>query len=383
MRVRRSPEVAMVVGTRPEAVKVAPLVVRLRALGQPVVVVDTGQQVGRVDEALAPFGLAADASLGVDRPDGGLDELISQVITRASRWLSETAPSALVVQGDTTTAFGAAFVAAMQQVPIVHLEAGLRTGDPTLPFPEEINRTLIADLASLHLAPTPLARRALAREGHIGDHVVVTGNTVIDALETILPIVRDRPLPASLRAAASGGPLLVVTVHRREAWGEGVRSVASAVRDLLAMRRELRAVVVTHPNPSVAADVRSVLGAVQRCIVAEPLPYDDMLALLMRASVVLTDSGGIQEEAPCLGVPCVCARDVTERSEGVAAGWADLVGLSAARIVEAVSARLDDPGIPPGAANPYGDGRAAGRCADAILWHLGRGPRPEDWSPGT
>ena len=370
----------VIVGTRPEAVKVAPVVLAMRERQQQVVIVDTGQQPGRVDEALSPFGLAADEVLGVERADGSLTELVSQTVTRSAAWMHRAEPAAVLVQGDTSTAFAAAFTASMEGRPVVHLEAGLRTGDPALPFPEEINRTLIADVATLHLAPTPLAASALATEGITGRQVVVTGNTVVDALETLLPVARQQPLPPALDQIATASKVLAVTVHRREAWGAGVRSVASAVADLLAEHRDLVAAVVTHPNPAVAADVRDVLGRTERCLVVDPLPYDVMLALLSRATVVLTDSGGIQEEAPSLRIPCVVARSVTERAEGVEAGWADLVGLDRQRLVAAVNARLADPGIASSAPNPYGDGHAGERVAQAVAWHLGSGPRPLDWA---
>lgn len=379
-RGRGAGPVAVLVGTRPEAVKVAPLVLALRAAGESVQIVDTGQQPGRVDEALAPFDLKADECLWLDRKAGHLAELVSLVVRDLDERLVDLDPAAVLVQGDTTTAFTAAFTASMRGLPVVHLEAGLRTHDRRLPFPEEINRTLIADLATLHLAPTPAARAALAAEGHRGEHVVVTGNTVVDALETVLPPARLRPLP---RAAAElgGRRLLVVTVHRREAWGAGVRTVARTVRTLVGRHPDLAAVVVTHPNPAVAADVHAELDGLARCAVIDPLPYDDMLALLARAAVVLTDSGGIQEEAPSIGLPCVVAREVTERAEGVAAGWADLVGLDEAAIVAAVTSRLDTSVALPRTGNPYGDGRAAARCAQAIRWHLGRDVRPPDWNP--
>jgi UDP-N-acetylglucosamine 2-epimerase (non-hydrolysing) len=372
--------VAVVIGTRPEAVKVAPLVIALRRAGQATTVVSTGQQPGRVEEALAPFGVEVDVRLQVDRATGSLNELVGEAIRSVDTWLAVTSPAAVLVQGDTSSAFAAAFAASMRGMAVIHLEAGLRTGDRALPFPEEINRQLIADLADLHLAPTPRAREALAREGHSGQRVVVTGNTVVDALETLIPAARARPLPIGVGDIA-GRRLLVVTVHRRESWGEGIRAVARAVATLVAEDSGLHAVVVTHPNPAVAADVRAVLAGVPRCDVIDPLPYDDMLALLARADVVLTDSGGIQEEAPSLRIPAVVARSVTERAEGVEAGWADLVGLDTEALVAAVRARLAAAGLPADGPNPYGDGRAAERCAAAIAWLLGDSERPIDWEP--
>ncbi|HET6210560.1 MAG TPA: UDP-N-acetylglucosamine 2-epimerase (non-hydrolyzing) [Jatrophihabitans sp.] len=374
--------VALVVGTRPEAVKIAPLVPALLGAGLEPLVIDTGQQPGRVAEALAPFGLACDASLGLQRLDGGLNELIALAISAVDGYLRAHRPAAVLVQGDTSTAMAVGLAAAMLSIPVVHLEAGLRTGDRRQPFPEETNRTLLADLADLHLAPTPMAARALAGEGRAGDTVVVTGNTVVDALQVLLPQIVDRPLVDAI-SYSGGGSLLAVTVHRREAWGEGVRAVAGAVRTLLDQHPDLHAAVVTHPNPAVAADVRDVLTGVGRCDLLAPLPYDDMLALLYRADVSLTDSGGIQEEAPTLRLPVVVARSVTERPEGIEAGWATLVGLDADAMVKAVSDRLVNRTLPAASGNPYGDGQASERCAQAIGWLLGLAARPADWVPGS
>lgn len=370
--------VAMIVGTRPEAVKVAPLVASLRSVGLDPVVVDTGQQPGRVAEALAPFGIEPAVCLDIRREDGGLNELIALAVTAVDRFLRDQRPAAVLVQGDTTTAMAVGLAAAMLSIPLVHLEAGLRTGDRQQPFPEETNRVLLAGLADLYLAPTGRAAQALAVEGHTSDNVVITGNTVVDALQLLLPRVADRPLVEQIHYEG-GGKLLAVTVHRREAWGPGVRAVAGAVRTLLQRHPTLHAAVVTHPNPAVAADVRDVLADTDRCYLLPPLPYDEMLTLLSRADIALTDSGGIQEEAPTLGLPVVVARTVTERPEGVDAGWATLVGLDADAMIAAVEQRLAAPGLPPASSNPYGDGRAATRCAEAIDWLLGNRARPADW----
>lgn len=373
--------VALIVGTRPEAVKIAPLVAALQAEALTPRVVDVGQQPGRVAEALAPFTLAPDASLAVERPNGDLNELIAAAITAADRYLRSTKPTAVIVQGDTSTALAVGLAAAMLSIPVVHLEAGLRTGNRQYPFPEETNRVLLAGLATLHLAPTPLAARALAAEGVTGSKVVVTGNTIVDSLNLLLPTIRERRLPDGI-TVASGYQLLAVTVHRRESWGLGVRTVAETVKRLLGERANLHAAVVTHPNPAVRDDVLGVLAGTPRCDLLPPLAYDEMLSLLYQSDVVMTDSGGIQEEAPTLRIPAVVTRVVTERPEGVAAGWADLVGTSASAIHEAVSRRLDHPDLPPSTRNPYGDGFAARRSARAIGWLLGRGERPEDWVPG-
>jgi UDP-N-acetylglucosamine 2-epimerase (non-hydrolysing) len=363
--------VHLVVGTRPEAVKVAPMVGALRHVGLRPSIIDTGQQSGRVNEALTPFALSADIELGIRRRDGSLAELISLTSMLVNSHLAATQPDAVLVQGDTTTALIVGLMAHLRRIPVIHLEAGLRTYDQTNPFPEETNRRLLADLADLQLAPTWRARESLLSERVPRERIIVTGNTIVDALSQLPPTPATRTWP---------GPRLVVTVHRREAWGAGVRTVATAVRRLLAQLPELRAIVVTHPNPAVAADVHAVLKGVERCELLPPQRYDSMLSLLRSADVVLTDSGGIQEEAPSLGVRVVVARETTERPEGVEAGWAVLAGLDEDRIVKEVTNLLDAGRPVSGPANPYGDGHAAQRAAQAVAWLLGHGHRPDDWA---
>ena len=372
-------DVHVVVGTRPEAVKVAPVLLALRAAGRSTCLVDTGQQPARVREALAPFGLTPDVQLDITRRDGGLAELTAVTVTAFDAHLSTDPPRLVLVQGDTTTAFTAALAAALRGVPVAHLEAGLRTGDRARPFPEEMNRVLLAGVADVHLAPTPRALAALLREGVPRERVLVTGNTVVDALEAMLPALRAQPRP-QLAARPAGDRLLVVTVHRREAWGPGVRAVCAAVRTLLELHPDLRAVVVTHPNPAVAADVHGALDGVDRATVVDPLPYDEVLALLLHTDLLLTDSGGLQEEAPTLGLPVLVARDTTERPEGVEAGWATMVGLDPTVIVAAATAALAGTTATPRPGNPYGDGRAAARSAEAIGWFLDGSPRPQEWT---
>lgn len=371
-------------GTRPEAVKVAPVALALAEAGrvQPVLV-DTGQQPGRVAEALAPFGLAPAHNLRLRRETGSLAELASLTTLAVQEQMAADRPDALLVQGDTLTALMAGLVAFWNQVPVAHLEAGLRTHDLAHPFPEEGSRALLARVTRLHLAPSRRAVDDLADEGIVGDRVVLSGNTVVDALDLLLP----RLGPA--RPAARAGTRLLVTVHRRENWGGGIERVCAALRRIVAVVPHVQVTVVTHPNPTVARQLRTALTDVSGRAAAgielvHPLPYDQLLTRLRDSDLALTDSGGIQEEAPSLGVPVLVAREVTERPEAVQAGGALVVGTDVDRIVEQAVRLLRDPAararmqLPQ---NPFGDGHAARRCAQALAWLLDRDIRPDDWWP--
>lgn len=366
-----------VLGTRPEAVKIAPVALFLATSPDvEVTLVDTGQQPGRVAEALDPFGLKPDLSLGIERRSGTLAELAALCWTVIDQHLLDSSPDAVLVQGDTSTAFIAALTAYWRRTPIVHLEAGLRTFDLDAPFPEEGNRAMLARIASLHLAPTARAADTLASEGIRGDHVVVTGNTVVDALSHLL----RSDAPTEPEAGH-----VTVTVHRREAWGDGVTAVCEAVRRTVADVNHAHFTVVAHPNPEVAGHLHRELDRTERVEVVPPLPYDRLLALLQRSQVVLTDSGGIQEEAPSLRLPALVAREKTERPEAVEAGVAQLVGLDS-RVIHSNLVRLLNDSEARGRmkteTNPFGDGKAAERCGRAIEWSLGQGERPGDWAGG-
>ncbi|GAA5198580.1 UDP-N-acetylglucosamine 2-epimerase (non-hydrolyzing) [Rugosimonospora acidiphila] len=371
-------------GTRPEAIKLAPLVVRMRQEGRlRPVVVSTGQHVTPVRQALAAFGLAADVEIALDRSEGSQAELAARLIPRLDGELVGAPPAAVVVQGDTATALIGALVAFWRRTTLVHLEAGLRSGDLTRPFPEEANRRLVAQVAQLHLAPTPLAAANLAAEGITGPRVLVTGNTIVDAVHLI---VRRSPAGADPAPLAGRRRLILVTTHRRESWGEPMRRIVTAVRTLARTHADVEVVFPVHPNGALHHDIHAALDGQERVRVTDPLDYPELLRLLERAELVLSDSGGILEEAVTLDTPALVLRDVTERAEAIDAGYAQLTGTDTDRIVRAADLLLARGGSPAATGcrtNPFGDGRAAARAEQAIAWILGRAERPAPLSSST
>jgi len=376
------PEVHLVGGTRPEAVKLAPVAIAMRRQGvlAPVLLA-SGQHPAMVSQALAAFDLAPDITLRVDRGTGSQAELLTEMIRRLDELWQTRTPSAVIVQGDTTTSLAGALAAFWRRIPVVHLEAGLRSGDLDSPFPEEANRRLVAQVASLHLAPTPLAAMNLLDENIATGDVVITGNTVVDA--TLM--VAGRKLPYQNPAVAavrrsSANRLVLVTAHRRESWGEPLDRILAAVRRLVQRYPDIDVILPSHPNPAVRAQVEAALSGVDRVTVTDPLPYPDLSRLLSEAYLVLTDSGGIQEEAPSFGVPALVLRDVTERVESLHAGCAALVGSDTEVIVAEAAALLDDRArrdAMTAGGNPYGDGLAAERTAQATAALLGLARAPE------
>jgi UDP-N-acetylglucosamine 2-epimerase (non-hydrolysing) len=384
---RRLPRVHVLVGTRPEAVKMAPLATALRASGlvEPVVVA-TGQHTTMVSQALAAFGQVPDITLELDRRTGEQAELVAELAPALDRVLAADGSAAVVVQGDTTSVLVGGLVAFWRKVPLVHLEAGLRSGDLAAPFPEEANRRLIGVVADLHLAPTRRAADALLREHVPDDRVVLVGNTVVDAVLTVAAIGAPPQDPRLLevlgRASAGAGRVMLVTAHRRENWGGPLDRILAAVEQILDEHPDLRCVLPAHGNPAVRAQVDRALGSDPRVVVTDPLPYAELCGLLSASSIVLSDSGGIQEEAPSFRVPVLVLRDLTERMEAVEAGWAQLVGSDPARIVAAAKELLDGTRVLPRGGNPFGDGVAATRSAAAIGWLLGLCPRPAELAAG-
>lgn len=358
-----------VVGTRPEAIKLAPLVLALGSHPRlRPVVVSTGQHGELLDRALAAFGLAADHDLGVMKPGQTPADVVAAALPGLMRIIATVHPAAVVAQGDTASTWAAAQAAAYAQVPLVHLEAGLRSGNIAEPFPEELHRRAIAQFAALHFAPTPAACTALLREGISAESVYLSGNSGIDALRLIeARLTADaelcRHIAAELPAFDRSRPLLLVTAHRRENHGSGIIGIAAAIRELCE-HHGVEVVLPVHPSPAISIPLHSLLGDVPGVHLVAPLDYPAFTWLLRQATVVLTDSGGIQEEAPALGIPVLVTRRVTERDEGLASGNARLVGTDPAKIVAAVLALLNDaPALArmSKAALPYGDGLATPR----------------------
>lgn len=365
----------IVMGTRPEAIKLAPVIqaLRSRPADFEVFVCSTGQHREMLDQTLAAFDLTPDADLSVMRHDQTLPELTALLITQVTQKISEVKPDWVIVQGDTSTAFASALAAYYQRVPVAHVEAGLRSHDRHNPFPEEINRQLIGALADLHFAPTSRAADALRREGIDPQRIFVTGNTVVDALLQLKARLQDadgaRRISEPVKRLTSGGETIVlVTCHRRESFGPSLTAICRAIARLAADHPQVSFIFPVHLNPNVRSQVLPLLGQVGNIHLLEPLGYEDFVFVLARATLALSDSGGIQEEAPSFGVPVLVLRSTTERTEGIEAGVAELVGADEDLIVRRATAILnarDGAGLPQ-RLNPYGDGQAAARIADIL-----------------
>ena len=359
------PRVTLVFGTRPEAIKMAPVVRAFRAdVRFAARVVVTGQHRQMLDAVLATFEIVPDADLAVMTPDQSLAALTARTLTAFDAELRAHPADLVLVQGDTTAAFAAGLTAFYHRTPVGHVEAGLRTGDLRSPWPEEANRVLLTRLAALHFAPTAATRDNLLWDGVPADRIHLVGNTVVDAMHLALARLDRDPvsvpgLPAGF--LDGGGPLVLVTGHRRENFGPSFEAICHAVADLAQAYPAARIVYPVHLNPHVRGPVDRILRAAGAANVAllEPLGYLEFLTLFRRAAVVLSDSGGVQEEAPTLGKRVVLMRDTTERPEAVASGHVRLVGADRARIVAATRAILDGDGPPLSTVNPFGDGHAA------------------------
>ncbi|MDQ4115058.1 MAG: UDP-N-acetylglucosamine 2-epimerase (non-hydrolyzing) [Actinomycetota bacterium] len=377
-------EIMLFAGTRPEAIKLAPLALAAATTELSASVIAVGQQPGMVAQGLKPFGLVPDLQIDFVRTDGSLSELCALMMPAIDALLADREPAAVVVQGDTATTLVCALAAFWRRIPLVHLEAGLRTGDLASPFPEEANRQLVSRIASLHLAPTRRAEDALLAEGVPPGNVVMTGNTVVDAVRHIAALDVPPRDSAIVGVAGARGPLVLVTVHRRESWGEGIHNVLEAVRDVVRDFPDARVVLPAHPNPSVHTQVLTVLGDHPNVTITKPLDYPDLVWTLRRSALVITDSGGIQEEAPTFRVPVLVARGTTERREAVETGFAQLVGTDRATIAEAARNILGNGWALPFGSNPFGEGDAAERSLKAIGRMLGLdGRRIVACSPGA
>lgn len=368
---RKRKSLLVVFGTRPEAIKLLPLVEALRAHAESfhVQTCATGQHDELLEQALQLFDQQPDTRLAIMTPGQTLSELTVRAIAGLAPLLEQRRPDLVIVQGDTTTAFCAALTAFYQRIPVAHVEAGLRTHDPYAPFPEEINRRLISHVAMYHFAPTEHARSNLLREGISPSQIYVVGNTIVDAVR--IAMQKDVVLPEPLQSLLASS-FVLMTQHRRESFGEPIRRVFQAVRQLAHEQPELKILFPVHPNPHVREAAAQMLTGLPNVFLLEPLGYPEFLAVARRALFVITDSGGIQEEATALGTPVLVTRDTTERPEAVDCGWARLVGTDPERILAAARELLararHEAGPRPASVSPFGDGYAAQRIAD-ILRH--------------
>lgn len=368
-------KILVIFGTRPEAVKLAPVIQQLKATPELITrVCVTAQHREMLDQVLRLFHITPDIDLDIMRPNQALPDLTAQILTNLIPILDSEKPDWILVQGDTTTVMTASLAAFYRGISVGHVEAGLRTGDKHQPFPEEINRRLTSVLADLHFAPTELSRDNLLNEGIPAEQILVTGNTVIDALNQI----SDQPAPVEVEkwlqqwgVTPGNKRLVVITAHRRENFGAPIENVCSAIKTLAKKyNRDTHFVYPVHLNPQIQEPVKRLLSGLPNLTLLEPVDYLPMVNLLKAATVVLTDSGGIQEEATGLGKPTLVLREKTERHEGVSAGVLKLVGTDTETIISETSHLLDDPTAwakMAHAANPFGDGHAAERIVQSIL----------------
>ena len=376
-------KVMTIFGTRPEAIKMAPVVLELQKYSdriQPIVTV-TAQHREMLDQVLQLFRIQPDYDLDIMSPSQTLFDITNRALTGLDGVLAQAKPDLVLVHGDTTTTFVGALAAFYHQIPVGHVEAGLRTGDKYSPYPEEMNRKLAGVLTDLHFAPTATARQNLLKENVEAGSVFVTGNTVIDALlATVKPEFRFADeLPTALDF--SGRRVILVTTHRRENLGEPMRHVYQALKRIVTEFSDVEVVFPVHRNPKVREVVESVLGHLPRVHLTDPLDYEPFVNLMARSTLILTDSGGIQEEAPSLGKPVLVLRDTTERPEAIGAGTVRLIGTAEETVYVQTKALLSDPEqyrAMSEATNPYGDGKASHRIVQTILWRYGRNPAPPE-----
>lgn len=376
-------------GTRPEAIKVAPIIKAIEAAeGLENIIVVTGQHREMLDQVNTMFHIIPDHDLNIMSAGQSLNQIVAKVITGVDSILQIEEPDAVIVQGDTSTVMGAAVASFNRHIPVIHLEAGLRSGDIYSPFPEEANRKLTSQITALHLAPTNTSKDNLLREAISENDIVITGNSVIDTLlyatENLDVTFYDERLQALYEAKTAGtaGRVLLVTAHRRENLGDAMVEIGQGVADIANKYPDLTVVFPIHRNPKVREAIRPSIESLDNVLLIEPLAYAQFTKALSLADVVLTDSGGVQEEAPSLGKPVLVMRENTERPEAVVAGTVKLIGTHRQRIVDEVSLLLDSEEAYKGmanAVNPYGDGKAAERTIAAIRWKFGQGERPEDF----
>ena len=378
-------KIIVVIGTRPEAIKLAPVVLELQRHPShfETQICVTGQHREMLDQMLRVFGLRPNHDLGVMKKGQDLTGVTAACLTELDRVLRQERPALVVVQGDTTTTFAASLAAYYHHIPVAHIEAGLRTGKKYDPFPEEINRRLTTHLSDFHFAPTEVARRNLLLEGIRAEDILVTGNTVIDALLLTQARLTEEPsLMVDELGLTDKSRMILVTAHRRESFGLPFRRICEAIRAISERRQDVLVVYPVHLNPNVQAPVREILDGLPNVRLLPPLDYVSFVACMQAAYILLTDSGGIQEEGPSLRKPVLVMREVSERPEAIAAGTACLTGTDPEEIVGAVSSLLDDPArykqmtTRP---NPYGDGHAAERIVGFLISRLTSRPFLAEW----
>ena len=373
-------KILVIFGTRPEAIKLFPVIAALKATsGLDVRTCVTAQHRGLLDQVLSIAGLTPDIDLDLMEPGQTLDRLTARLLTGLGDVMDAEKPDRVIVQGDTATAMVGALAAYYRKVPVSHVEAGLRSGDIYHPWPEEVNRRIVAPIADQHFAPTETAAEALRRENIAPETIHVTGNTVIDALHATRAKLSADPSLASgldeIAARFAGKRIVLVTTHRRENFGGGMDNIATAL-GRIAARDDVAILFPMHPNPNVVEAMQRVLGDRPNIARIDPLDYPHFIRALELCHIALTDSGGVQEEAPALAKPVLVMRETTERPEGVVAGTAKLIGTDADRIVAEVTTLLDDPAAYAAMArahNPFGDGHASERIAAIVsgAWHTG------------
>lgn len=383
----KRPTILSVFGTRPEAIKIAPVVKAIEAsnkLESRIAV--TGQHREMLDQVTDLFGMRPDVDLNIMSTGQSLNEITSKVISGIDKIITKKPPAAVLVQGDTTTVMATAIAAFNQQVPVIHLEAGLRSGDILSPFPEEANRKITSQVSALHLAPTAEAQSNLLNEGVDRARIVVTGNTVIDALQMSIKHHLEPADASALTFVKSNRPKLLVTTHRRENLGTSMYNIGDALAEIARKKPELLVIFPMHRNPLVREAILPHIKDLSNVLVTEPLPYGEFSTVLNASDVVLTDSGGIQEEAPSLGKPVLVMRDNTERPEAVEAGTVRLIGTRKSSIVSNLMELLNNKILYQSmsrAINPYGDGKAAARAVSAIEHMLGLSQRMEEFTPDS
>jgi len=373
-------KVMVVAGTRPEAIKIAPVIKEL--LGHPdefqTIIVATAQHRELLDQAFSLFNIKPDIDLNLMNQRQELPELTGRVLTSMSATLSEVKPDIMLVQGDTTTVFAGTLAAFYLKIPVAHIEAGLRSYDSYNPFPEEINRRLTTVMTEIHFAPTLSAKNALLNEGVPAEKIIVTGNTVVDALLHISQLPFDLNDSALRHLNLNKHRLILVTSHRRESWGRELQNICEAIKELVQRYPDIIVVYPVHPNPAVKETARRILSGLERIHLVEPLDYMTFINLMKRSYMILTDSGGMQEEAPTLKKPLILMRKVTERPEAFDAGLARIAGTDRERIIQESENLLNDAELyqgMTGSDNPYGDGKAADRIVNALMrWAKGEKP---------